>query len=1412
VGFRLDAYDRGRPLVIDPTIVYAGLVGGGTNSNYSNAIALDSSNNAYITGYTYASDFPTVNAAFSLAHSLPDGFVSKINPTGTTLLYSTYIGGSGLDILNSIAVDSTGAAWVTGYTQSVDFPVLNAYQSTLNTTSGPYNAVVLKLSPSGGLFYSTYLGSDALGSGVAVDPSANAYATGYTFGTVPTTPGAYLTSSAGGTDGFVAKFNSSGALVYSTYLGGTNNDYAYAIAADGGGNAYITGFTDSTSFPNAPAGGAQPSNAGAGDAFVAKLNAAGSALGYFTFLGGSQADYGQAIAVDSGENAFVGGYTSSTNFPTTTAAFQTVSGGGTDGFVAKLNSTGSAFAYVTYLGGGRQDYVQGLAIDGSGNAYVTGATDSANFPTAAPIEGSPSGTSVSLYQTTTSGSSWAPFDTNIPGAVSSISPDPTPGVMVAATESGIYRSINSGQSWTLSSTVVSAYDLSRSPANSATIYAIANSSVYRSTDGGASWTLRGSPGNLNRIVADPANANTAYAYSTQYSNALQKTTDGGVTWNSATTGLPSFDVYSMVAASDGSLYVDIGGYGVYKSTTQGAFWAAVNSGLGSFSAVLNGLAVSASNPAVLYKSVGSGVIYTTTNGGAGWAVVSGSAPVGLGALAVSVSNPSLVYAAATSGYPAAYASPDGGATWDPVGTGLGIASLTKIVSDPTNGSSAYALAPVTTPAFAAEINPTGTGLVYSTYLGAAGYAYGSGIAVYNSGDAFVTGYSEGTFPVTSTALQGSQNNFEAFVVRISGATASCSYSVSPATEVVYSSAAVLSYSVVAPGGCAWNAESDQSWAVVAVGASGSGTGLVSVAVTANNSGETRAATLTIGGQTASLTQAPSSCSYTLGSPNVSAGASGGQVQTTVSTGTGCPWTVANNYPFAVSVVSGASGTGNGTVVLNVAANASQAPASYSIGIGSASLSISQAGYCSYLFNPPSVTFGASTVTGSVLVTTQSGCPWSASSNASWLTVTGSGSGNGSGSFSYSATANTGAQRSTSFAVAGATIPVTQLGSGGLQFYPLTPCRVADTRGNGFSGTQGPPSMPAQTSRAFQVAGLCGVPATAAAYSLNVTVVPAGGALNYLTTWPTGQPQPEASTLNSPVGLVVANAAMVPAGTSGDISIYVSDATDVLFDINGYFAPPAESGLQFYPLTPCRVADTRGNGFTGTQGQPSMPAQTSRAFQVAGLCGVPATAAAYSLNVTVVPAGGALNYLTTWPTGQPQPEASTLNSPVGLVVANAAMVPAGTSGDISIYVSDATDVLFDINGYFAPPAASGLQFYPLTPCRVADTRGNGFTGTQGPPSMAAATSRAFAVAGLCGAPSTASAYSINVTVVPTEGVLNYLTTWPTGQPQPEASTLNSPIGLVVANAAMVPAGTSGDIGIYVSDPTDVLFDINGYFGQ
>ncbi len=383
-------------------------------------------------------------------------------------------------------------------------------------------------------------------------------------------------------------------------------------------------------------------------------------------------------------------------------------------------------------------------------------------------------------------------------------------------------------------------------------------------------------------------------------------------------------------------------------------------------------------------------------------------------------------------------------------------------------------------------------------------------------------------------------------------------------------------------------------------------------------------------------------------------------------------------------------------------------------------------------------------------------------------------------------------------------------SGALRFIPVTPCRVLDTRGN--FGVFGGPMMPANSSRDVPItSGSCGIPTTAQAYSLNITAVPPGR-LTFLTVWPSGQAQPNVSTLNSFDGRTVANAAIVPAGTNGSISMFASDATHVIIDIDGYFVPAnTANSLPFNALTPCRVVDTRSNTL-GVLGAPFMTGGSTRTFPLlSSSCGIPVSALAYSLNITVVPRTQ-LGFLTTWPTGQPQPPVSTLNSTDGATVANAAIVPAGSGGAINIFVSNDTDVIIDVNGYFGQPtgssAQSNLSLYTLTPCRVVDTRG-GFSGFFGPPPFVANSSRTIPMVGSCSVPSTAAAYSLNFTVVP-PGPLGFITAWPEGQPQPAASTLNSSLGKVVANAALVPAGQAGAIDIYASNATDLILDINGYF--
>ncbi len=387
---------------------------------------------------------------------------------------------------------------------------------------------------------------------------------------------------------------------------------------------------------------------------------------------------------------------------------------------------------------------------------------------------------------------------------------------------------------------------------------------------------------------------------------------------------------------------------------------------------------------------------------------------------------------------------------------------------------------------------------------------------------------------------------------------------------------------------------------------------------------------------------------------------------------------------------------------------------------------------------------------------------------------------------------------TNSAVASATYTISYSGTGptALQFIPVTPCRVADTRWP--AGPFGGPELAANTSRAFDIPqSACGIPSTAVAYSVNVTVVPSGF-LNYLTLWPTGETQPLVSTLNSD-GRVKANAAITPAGTNGGVSVFVSDETQVILDIDGYFVPAGTtSALAFYPLTPCRVTDTRQA--TGPLGGPSISGGSSRSFPVqSSSCGIPATAKAYSLNVTAVP-HKTLNYLTIWPTGEAQPNVSTLNAPTGTVVANAAIVPAGTSGAISIFVSDDSDVILDVNGYFAPPTTSGLSLYPVTPCRVIDTR-SGAGAFNGVLAVDVETSS-------CAPPSAAQGYVLNATVVP-PGPLDYLTLWPAGEAQPYVSTLNALDGAITSNMAIVPT-TNGSIDAFASNPTNLILDLSGYF--
>lgn len=310
------------------------------------------------------------------------------------------------------------------------------------------------------------------------------------------------------------------------------------------------------------------------------------------------------------------------------------------------------------------------------------------------------------------------------------------------------------------------------------------------------------------------------------------------------------------------------------------------------------------------------------------------------------------------------------------------------------------------------------------------------------------------------------------------------------------------------------------------------------------------------------------------------------------------------------------------------------------------------------------------------------------------------------------------------------LTVTQQGTGALRFIPMVPCRIADTRvaGGALSGNK---------SRDFVIASpACPLVTGAQAFALNVTAIPKGP-LSFLTVWPTGQDRPFVSTLNSASGTTVANGAIVPSGANRSISVFSTDATDIVIDVEGFFVPASfPAGLSFYPVPPCRVLDSR-------------PDQT---------------------------------------------------------LANNAIIAAAGNGSITMYGSQATDLIVDVNGYFADPGGAGaLDFYTLAPCRIADTR---LTFWLPPPSA----SRDFDVAGAsCGVPTAARAYAMNITAVPV-GPLSFLTAFPAGGARPFVSTLNAGDGRVTANGALLPSSASGSISVFASSSkgTHVVIDINGYF--
>ena len=356
VGFDVGRYDTTRPLIIDPIFSFSTYLGG-NGLEQGQAIALDDSGNIYVVGKTASTNFPTSNSLRNKLTDKPfgkhwrrlrgredgtntyDAFITKLNPSGTAIIYSTYLGGNDIDNGQSIAIDSSGNPCIVGSTKSADFPTTDSIQK--------------KLSPCESMFYRVFGG--LIGNGISCF------------------------------DVFVTKLNASGSdIIYSTYLGGRNMDRGHDIALDDSDNIYITGSTSSSDFPTV-----RPINekyGGRNDAFVMKLDASGKSIVFSTYLGGSATDYGNGISVDRVGNIFVVGDTESSDFPTMRPILGTYRGG-KDAFVAKITSDGMVLDYSTYLGGSGDEYGYDIAVDHMGNAHVVGHTNSNDFPTSNPIQG-----------------------------------------------------------------------------------------------------------------------------------------------------------------------------------------------------------------------------------------------------------------------------------------------------------------------------------------------------------------------------------------------------------------------------------------------------------------------------------------------------------------------------------------------------------------------------------------------------------------------------------------------------------------------------------------------------------------------------------------------------------------------------------------------------------------------------------------------------------------------------------------------------------------------------------------------------------------------------------------------------------------------------------------------------------------
>jgi hypothetical protein len=758
--------------------------------------------------------------------------------------------------------------------------------------------------------------------------------------------------------------------------------------------------------------------------------------------------------------------------------------------------------------------------------------------------------------------------------------------------------------------------------------------------------------------------------------------------------------------------------------------------------------------------------------------------------------------------------------------------------------------------------PTKVGLAYTTTCTVGGgigpYSFGSfpvnsllpGLTAVQNGPntLLVTGaptqagaYSFGFFG------QDSQTPKQSKTVTFTGTIApECSYSLNPSSISVPATTGSSGTTVTAPNGCAWTATSNAAWISVVSGANGSGNGPVAFNFQANPNESQRSGTLTIGGQTFTVSQAGLSCNYTVSPLTMSAPPSGTTGTSTVTAPNGCNWTAVSNTPW-ITIVNGHNGSGSGAVNFSVSANPDPTQRTGTATVAGQTVNFAQAGSvanCTYILSQTSVTVPASGGSDNVAVnnTAGSSCNWTVSNTANWIIITvGAGGGTGSGNVAFTAQPNSSTtQRSAQLIIAGLTLTVTQPGvsgpaplTSGLKFVPLTPCRLVDTRAlyaAPRTGAFGAPTLTAGSTRTIPVptSSTCSVPQTAKAYVFNVTldtIENQTGPVDFVTVFPTGEARPDFWTARTTTGGYIANAAIVKAGVNGSVDVYTSNNVNFILDINGYFTDDVNTpGLLYYPLQPCRAVDTRGPTYSALPppyGNQRLAAQETRTLRLPGspACQLP-IAQAYSTQLTLAPGeltnGSPVAYLTAWPSGVARPNISNMNAFFGFAVANSGIIPASSNGSIDVFALDSTNLIVDVNGYFGPDDGTGrgLLYFPTTQCRVMNTADPTQSGSFGGPAMSAGADRTIPVpSGRCsGLPTTAKAWAANAIVVPNGNSVAYLSMWPSGTAWPNISQLNAFQGQTVANSGIVPASPSGSIDVRVAGATQVAVEIAGYFAR